>query len=85
MLEPHLPLCAVLQSVAYLILGLKQDVLELRRAGPADGQLVVKVANKVHLHIGGRVCSYCRTSVKMYETCLARIQDMNIGLNDLQR
>lgn len=66
--EPHLPLCAVLQSVAYLILGLKQDVLEPRGAGPADGQLVVEVANTVHLHIGGRVCSYCRTSVKMYET-----------------
>lgn len=55
----YLPFSALLQSVAYLIFGLKQDVLELGGAGPADGQLVLEVANTTHLHVGGRVCSYC--------------------------
>lgn len=55
----HLPLVAVLQSVAYLIFGLEQDVLQIGGAGPADGQLVIQVAHTAHVHVSGRVCGDC--------------------------
>lgn len=55
----YLPVLAVLQSVADLVFGLKQDVLELGGARPADRQLVLEVANTIHLHVGRRVCSHC--------------------------
>lgn len=55
----HLPVSAVLQSVAYLIFGLKQDVLELGGDGPADRQLVLELADAIDLHVGGRVCGHC--------------------------
>lgn len=55
----HLPVSAVLQSVAYLIFGLKQDVLELGGAGPADRQLVLEIADAIDLDVGGRVCGHC--------------------------
>lgn len=54
----HLPFSAVLQSVADLIFGLKQDVLELGGAGPVDRQLVVQVANATYLHVGRRICGH---------------------------
>lgn len=62
----NLPFSAVLQSVADLILGLKQDVPELRGTGPADGKLVLEVSNTTHLHVGGRVCSHCKDTHKCY-------------------
>lgn len=55
----HLPVSAVLQSVAYLIFSLKQDVLELGGAGPADRQLVLEIADAIDLDVGGRVCGHC--------------------------
>lgn len=60
----HLPFSAVLQSVAYLIFGLKQDVLELGGAGPADRQLVLEVADTTHLHVGRRVSGHCTNKDK---------------------
>lgn len=63
----HLPLGALLQSVAYLIFGLKQDVLVLRRAGPADGQLVLEVADAAHLHAGRGVCGHCADTEESYK------------------
>lgn len=69
----HLPFSAVLQSVAYLIFGLKQDVLELGGARPADCQLVLEVADTIHLHVGGRVCSHCTDKDKCLKSCIQQM------------
>lgn len=55
----YLPFGAVLQSVAYLIFGLKQDVLEFGGAGPVDCQLVIQITDPTHLHLSGGVCGHC--------------------------
>ena len=47
----YLPLDAVLQPVSYLILCLEQEVLEGRRIGPADSQLVLQVPDAAHQHV----------------------------------
>lgn len=56
----HLPFGAVFQSVANLIFGLEQDVLELGGVGPADRQLVLEVADTTRPHVGRRVCGHCK-------------------------
>lgn len=67
--KKHLPLIAVLHSVADLVLGLKQEVLEFRAAGPADSQLVLQFANTVHLHVGWRVGGNCGSESKQIFPC----------------
>lgn len=87
----HLPFGAVLQSVAYLVFGLKQDVLELGGAGPPDRQLVLKVAHATHMHAGRRISGHCtqeeRCKTLARSRCAAvraRIRDTK-GLDELLR
>lgn len=72
----HLPFSAVLQSVAYLIFRLKQDVLELGGAGPADRQLVLEVADTTHLHVGRRVCGHCADKDMCQNVCIQKMYCM---------
>lgn len=76
----HLPLSALLQSVAYLIFGLKQDVLVFRGAGPADGQLVLEVADAAHLQAGWGACGHCADDDERYNVFTVFGEDAG-GLN----
>lgn len=48
----HLPVHAVLHSVADLVLGLEEEVLEGRWGNPAHTQLVLQAPNSAHVHVG---------------------------------
>lgn len=63
----HLPVSTVLQSVAYLIFGLKEDILELGGTVPANNQLVLEAADSTHLDVSRGVCCHCRASTSNKE------------------
>ena len=46
----HLPVLTVLQALAYLVLGLEQEVLEGRWGLPADAQLVFQIPDTANTH-----------------------------------
>lgn len=56
---PYLPLDAVLQPVADLVLGLKEEVLEGRWGAPADAQLILQVTHAAHVEVPRGVGGDC--------------------------
>lgn len=56
----YLPVLAVLQSVADLVFGLKQEVFESGRGLPANAQLVLQLPDTTDGHAGWRVCGHWR-------------------------
>lgn len=58
----HLPIHAVLHSVADLVLGLEEEVLEGRWGNPAHTQLVLQAPDTAHMHIGWGIRGHCETT-----------------------